>query len=561
MSKSNNNYKKKTGKRDYKRGSRDGSNERKQKDFSKKSDYANEYVGEENGPEWYNVLRTLIKDVTMIPFNTQVGTRAPYINSSGLPNHPNYINDAVPGVLALRYLTIPGIATTASDGVNIAATGLFQKIRKGLSTVANYASADVMMYVLGEDGLIITYNTILRAFGVLPVYSSLNYNYNSTLFAAMGLTEADIADFKANYSVYRARFNNLIYKASTIYMPSGVSIIDRHAWLFSNYFIDADSPKAQIYVHVPEAHWVIDETISENGTALRPVRVDTTKKRWIPAMLDIFESQIEAFRNSDSLNKIAADMKRSLELNSWTLPYCDEQYVVGPTYSKEVLSQIENTTILPEIDFDDPNVASSFDILQSVDKNIIEFDPIWKVSTGTLLGDAVGGVNLQAWHDQNLINMHWNNPSSDDIAVATRNMVNFEKEPFVGPGGANYVQLSQTGSDICVGMELLKFTTRDGISKTPMTRFNWMVNDDSVTALNNFLYPDTLKDYVSFDWAPIIYIGQQVTKSGEYNLVYEMSALCDYDNYTFIDPDTLSRIHNNIIASMWSVPQLGDVTA
>lgn len=548
-----------------------GNNSRSRSTPKSDSRYANTYVGEENSPEWYNKLNTLIKDVTSIPFGTQVGTPTEWKESdTDNLNFRDFVNQSVPGVMALKYATVPGIAKSASDGVNIAATGLFQQIRKGLSTTASYAPADVMMYVLAYDGLLTQYNVILRAFGVLPLYSSLNYNYNITLLRAMGMSDVDIADFKANYSNYRSEFNNLIYKASTIYMPTGFSILDRHAWLFSNFFIDADSPKSQIYLHVPAWPWILNETVSQEGTAVVPYTEQHLGVKWMKAQLLTFEDQIEAIRNSDSMNKIAADMARSITTPSWRLPYCDDKYVVTPTYSKEVLSQIENTTILPTPVLQNNSTLQSWYITQSVNKNIVLFNPDFRVdyingSSGTHRF-LMSGTGINSWRNNSLINMHWSNPSPDDVAVATRNMVVFDSTPHGSATGSNpyvYFHLDQCGSDVCVDCIIYGYDTQAGSVWTQkLERFNWMSNTpDDTEVQNNAIMADGLFNYIAFDWAPIIAIGYRSPASPDaYDIVYDMIFVCDYDNYTFISPELLNRMHRNVITSMWSIPQLGEVT-
>lgn len=546
------------------RGYRDRE-ERAQNSSKVNSKYGNSYCGSENDPSWYNKLQTLIKDVTRIPFAYQVGRALDYRDAVGASwtddsgDHEElvYGKSTPPGVMALEYIPIPGIAKSATDGVNIAATGIFQNMRKELSTIAQYASADVMMYILACDSILTLYNVILRNFGMINLYSSVNYNYNRSLYKAQGWQETDLADFYSNFSNFRTRFNNLIYKASTIYMPNTISIMDRHAWLFSNIFIDSVSPKAQNYLHVCKGIWKLDETTSTEGTSMNFIELVSsrpTNGSKMTQLLDVFDELIETMRNSDSMNKIAADMRRAFpNISSWQLAYCDEQYSVSPTYSKEVLSQIENTTIL------DYQYVTGLTIEQSVNKNIILFNP----TITTTKANEIGYVNYNAWTNDQLINMHWDNPSSDDIAVATRNMINLEKKAGTGP--LQVYHIDSAGSDICVGARIIKHGI-DNYSidfDTTIHRFMGILSVQTAAQQGTEIYltPDSLTDYTSFDWAPMIYIGYAMptTVTTAIPTLYGCRALTDYDNYTLISPQALKNIHTNVIASMWNVPQLGDV--
>nr|AVX53491.1 putative capsid [Marmot picobirnavirus] len=539
------------------------------KDSSK---YGNGYCGKENDPSWYNKLRTLIQDVTKIPFGYQVGRDLDFSTTTAVSWEEDlgsesqtifetaYDRSTPPGVMALDYMCVPGIAKDANDGVNIAAVGLFQNIRKNLSTVASYAPADVMMYILACDSLLTLYNVILRDFGLINLYSSLNYNYNKSLFVAQNWRQKDIVDLISNYSIYRSRFNNLIYKASTIFIPNSFSILDRHAWLFSNVFIDSVSPKAQIYVHNMRGFYLLDEQASDQGTALtwNPIeKFDYNDEgHMMEALLNAFAFMIESIRNSDSMNKIAADMARAFpDVGSWKLAYCDENYTVLPTYSKEVLSQIENTTILPY------DAMSGLNITQSVDKNIILFDPMFSTSKT----DEIANMSILGWSDNNLINMHWDNPSSDDVAVATRNMVNLYKVVPSGSAPTQIFHMQSCGSDICVGARLIKYNTSEPNSDefAELQRFMAVTATPSAAQSGSgaFMSPRTLSDYVSFDWAPIIYVCMATpdTYDTANPSLYGAKAMSDYDNYTLVSPELLNTIHSNVIASMWNVPQLGDV--
>lgn len=520
--------------------------------------FGNGYCGSENDPQWYNKLWTLIHDVTKIPFGYQVGRPIDYNNLTLVDGDDTvtlYDDSTPPGVMALDYLCIPGVATRASDGVNIAATGLFQNIRKNLSTVAAYASADVMMYVLHCDSILIVYNTILRNFGMLKLYSSVNFNYNRSLYEAQGWSESDVADFYDQEANYRARFNTLIYKASTIYMPDIFSIMKRHAWLFSNIFTDSVSPKAQIYMHNCAGIYYIDETSSEEGTSMPFVKLKENESE--PAMkqlLDLFELLIEVLRNSDSMAKIASDMDRAFPgVARWKLAYCDENYSISPVYSKEVLSQIENTTILPDL-----SCITDNEIVQSVNKNIIIFNPTW--TSDTIARSDIGSFNYKGWRDVQILNMHWDNPSSDDIAVATRNMVNLELGEAVGE-----YHLSSAGSDICVGAKIVAYATGNPavVTNDKIKRYMGILSIQNAAeqGTEKFMTPHLLRQYVSFDWAPQCYacFVSSATAGTANPSFYEATLLSDYDNYTTIAPDLLDSIHNSVITSMWNVPQLGDV--
>lgn len=274
---SNNDVKQYKKKKSYRKGESYGKrppsdtrNERTRSGIDKATKYSeipghsvSEYVGSQNDPAWYNRNTRLIQDAAKIPFSNQLGALVDMGETlqTKVPG-TNYVSSfSVPGVMALKMMNVPGIATTASDGPNLAAAGLFQFIRKNLSTVATYAAADVMMYVLGLDSIYSQYANIARVFGIVNAYSSINlYMPDALLRAGYGFSAGEWGIIRMNLNNYRSRFNNLIYKASSLYLPTDFTITSRHAWLYSNYFMDGASAKAQLYIHRMMGYHQLNET-------------------------------------------------------------------------------------------------------------------------------------------------------------------------------------------------------------------------------------------------------------------------------------------------------------
>lgn len=498
-------YNKGKGKQNYKKSGQYYEKQDRRGSNSGSSHDANGYLNRENDPSWYNKESTLVHDVTKVPFTNQVG-RPLNLNNGGT----EFDDINVPGILALRYVCGPGKAVSPSDGVNIAATALFQDTRSKLATVADYHAADQMMAVLAVDSIITMYNHMMRLFGVSKLFSSLNYNYSDALLRALGMSEASITDFRGNMGNYIAKFNQLAYKASQLRMPVTYAITDRHAWLFSNIFTDGVSPKSQIYVHVPAGFYFLDETVSEEGTALvyAPVSEDMTFGDY----LESFNTMLERIRNSDSMNKIFSDMRRAFEASNWTFPYITDAYIVSPTFSMEVLSQIENTTILPELD-DEDDYKTAW-VTQDVSKNYVKYNP--QFVTG--LHDSAeeytfsdqdyvnACVPNNVWSGTPIINMHWDNPSSDDIAVATRNTVTLKITERI-----NRMVAESLGCDFCVGAKFYIYSTNvngDHLITYDLYRFITTDHADDVH-ISNQVKNSVISHIVAFDWAPQIFFGVQ----------------------------------------------------
>lgn len=515
--KKNNNNKKKCDPRDEKSFSKE---DKAEKYSSRKGTDLSDYVGSSNDPHWYMRNERLIKDAAKIATGYPLGSKVS-LNS----NVQDFI---VPGIMALRMVNTPGVATQASDGVNLAAAGLFQFIRKNLSTVATYAPADTMMYVLGIDDIYSMYANILRAFGIVNAYSALNYYMPDELLkAGYDFSEEDIAAFKRDINSYRSRFNNLIYKASTLYLPTDFTITSRHSWLYSNYFTDGVSLKSQIYIHSMAGHHLLDETSSSEGTKLRFVGSGTS----MTDLLDQFEAMIEAYRNSDSMIRIGADMRRAFEGRSmWKLAYCDEGYMVLPSYSEEVLSQIHNITILSD------NVCEgTIDITQSVNKNILLCQPQWP-NTDNM---ALGMLNAAS---TKLMNFKTQDVTTEQIVEATRNMVAVNYD-----SSSDNFFLESSGPDLCLSAYVyVKGEEPINVQTTICT----------ISDANSQDVGELVSAISMFEWAPIIFVtGSRIATMDKYK------PFANLENWTMVDNNLLRMLNDNIMCSMWSIPEFGGFDA
>nr|AIY31276.1 capsid protein [Dromedary picobirnavirus] len=502
-----------------------------------------EVSGKENDPAWYRQIPQLVKDVTKIPFNSQIGRPVSDMNGTL----------TVPGICVLSTYTCPGIAKTSSDGINLAGQQLFTTIRQNLSTYASYAQADVTMYVLMVNEIYKQYVNMVRFFGVVNLYSPYNMNYNKQLLRAMGLSANGVSNFIKNINDYRSQLNNLVYKAQTIYLPDIFPIVRRHSWLFSNIFTDRKDPRAQIYLHVPGNFWTLDET-GESGTRLIPMTPGNSEVfEWakFQDLLDLFDRSIEVFRNSDSMLKIGADMRHAFDNKAaWQLSYIPEDFVIMPSFSEEVLSQIENTIITPGAP------TTDLAITQDVLKNTTLYNPTWEDAKLKEKGIVSAGYVM---YDNALINMHWIDPSDDDVAVATRDMVSFSSNNnTTNPGWI----LDSCGSDFVTSAKIWTLDSTTGNTRVTNLCYNMLLADpsDAFVGEDYALTLDGLMDYFAFDWAPRIHVGGRATVAGFDHPVPRWippHTLVEFDNYTSISRNLLERIHNNVIMSMWAIGDTG----
>lgn len=522
----------------YNPGKNKASGKSPRQEYASDSSSMEKYIGASNDIKWYNKNERLIHDVSKIPFGYQLGKKIPEF--SRVDGTYSIGNTVVPGIFTLDMLNVPGVATNSSDGVNLAATGLLQYVRKHLSTVGNYAAADLMMYVLGIDDIYSDFANITRLFGILNTYSAVNmYLPKHLVYALYHFSDPQEFDnIIAHMNDYRARFNNLIFKASTLYLPTDFTITERHSWLYMNTFTDAATTKAQLYGFTKAGGYILDETSSTQGTQLTYTESADT----MDGLLDDFAAKIDAYRNSDSMMKIAADMRRAFDgRQKWAMFYIDENWMSVPGYDKTVLMQIHNTLSIPYF-----GSWINKDITQSVNKNIIHYQPkcILSKPDGDSVADFTPLVNSR------IFNYFWDNVTEDEIIESTRNQPVIEFNPGTNPEEAGSVVLGQCGADICVGYHIWTIGANDDTSDLRL---------GSIIYLPTNTTAKTFSAVAQFDWAPIMYCCQKATSGVGANEDY--TVLADLANYTVISPETLSIMHSNVICSMYAIPEFGGFDA
>lgn len=539
--KSNRNYRR--------RGNKNAGNKYKDKAFAdqnKSTDAAKDcdaaaVISRTNDITFYNRNPQLIKDAARIPFGNQLGRP--------IALGTDYTTTGLPGVCALRMIPTIGLAKTASDAVNIAASQLFTFVRKNLSTVASYAPADVLMYVAGIDNIFAMYGHISRIFGIVNNYAAENLYYPDGLLYACGFSGAALKDLKNHISDYRIRFNNLVYKAASLYLPVDFGIVKRHMWLFSNYFLDQMSSKAQTYIHVPYGYYQLNETLSDNGTALEFVKLPAQFTAF-SQLLDNFDAQIEAYRNSDSMLKIAADMRRAYENhNPWTLSYIPEDFRILPIADKTVLTQVMNTDVLMNKVVTVP--TANWNVIQSVDHNIVTFDPSFQATFADMGLTASGAqqiVNItDAWErGGKVLNYYDAEVSEDTIVESTRGVVTFK---VTQSDTAIFWKYTSIPADVCVGADIILLDISDNSStyaQLPINQFSMLFPHSN----DQFIWMAYIH---MFDWYPTLY-----TPMGSDGLLVPFVQL---DNYTAVAQYALARLNENIMLSMWQVPEFNVPTA
>lgn len=493
-----------------------------------------------NDPQWYMQFGQLANDVATLNFSQVVGIAKTLMsyNTDVIPNSTYRI----PGIMALNVTPTFGCPKDGTSAINVAAQAFYSYIRHKNSGARNYFAPDLVMYLGGMDSAYIMYGQLVRLYGIVQEYSYANRYLPDAVIYNLGFTPSFV---RGNIAQIRGLINIYAHKLSSLAVPANISYISRHMWMAMNVFRDSDTRKAQMYFYNFTTLYKYNST-AEGGGALEPVTIPrfTTLNQ-----LETFCNELFAplFEDEDA-GLISGDIIKAFGDSAiYQLSPISEDFHIDYTFSEEVLSQIENLCCVSGANVSaltQVNEINASYVTQSITCNPIAsvgIDP--NVNT-----DLVRASNTQLLRDR-VLNMHWNDPTTGDVLVATRMM----------PGSATYnaandiITINACGSEICTGIQICSLFGGQYLVRqisTEMTLALLGASAEFPTAMAYWM--ECLTKVSVFDWAPITHL--MYTVSSEFTLpATDYGAIGDIDNYTVVNPGSLDDMHEAAMLSLWYI--------
>lgn len=512
-----------------------------------------------NDFSWYNKYPNLITGAARIPFGNLVGQYDPAMG-----------NTAVPGIMVLTYDQtiggalegfVPSSTSTAvwnSVGINQAAESRYSFVVHANSRNNDYDAADMMLVCVAGASIysLISYGE--RAFGTMQGYSPDNKYLPEALITASGF---DFADLQSNYSHMWFDLNQRIARANQIWIPKDLPIIQRWFWMNGAYYKDSNSAKAQIYLFKPGSYLKYDELTFPTGPSLK--RTDLTGNLTWDQYLGVLDECLAALLDTMDRGTMYGDILKAYGAgNLFALNEVPLDYKIAPVYQPEVLTQIENCS---------PFVNNSSYAKMA---NIVQYEGIlyqnWAGAAHASTPNEFPSAQLRSWASPGagLLNFHdIADPTVQDITVATRLKPAQARLATI----AQVVKSSGTSAQLipvdaivpyACGTELIRVITSYNYNYSfPGSTSKSLVGTD-VTAFetSNNQY-SALWSLMAFDWAPWFVHHNVPIQEGTDILpnspaVYDTAyaeLYGDWDVYTFIDDESLKRIHLAADFSLWGM--------
>nr|QXV86473.1 capsid protein [Rat picobirnavirus] len=569
-----NNFQDKAEGREYKKGFRAG----KEDAFTLRNGKVDSAVSTETGakdnnPEWYIPNQQIAKDVASISFDAAIGRplTGKWANDGkgSFPAFNQPVTD-IPGIMTLSYVPSIGAATSPLDGVNVGADALYTYIRAQINKSNTiYEKSDVIKYILALDGPYAFRSFMIRLYGAMTWISVVNRYTPQYLVNAMGVSYKDLSQ---NLAEFRAFLNQYTLRLSQFPIPKDITYIVRHVWMNENIFKDANNNKAQMYMYAPSTLYMYQEGTDNTINGSKLVQAQVIRGRLVAGelgylkfkdIMDIANSLLQPIIQSQDMQFIAGDILKAFGSDSMiNMNMIAENFTIQPIYSEEVLSQIENAEIAPDYVYS-----------QVYEKT--------GINEGYLVEEIGCLTDNLPWpykREGHIINFHHENPSPEDVIVASRLMYNAidpqnTVEFQVGNTTRELALMSNTGSEVLDAGVMFYINTNYTLVGWLFREYNYL--STQITTRPNFsnwnqfrwdLYENLTHSmlYASFDWAPKMhwqsdFLGLPQKPSTDASVWISQSAT-DYDVVAEISEDVLEHINSMAMLKQFNVPNMSGLT-
>lgn len=494
-----------------------------------------------NDVSWYAHNPELLRAAASIPFSATTGTALGWTKAGAG-------NQTVPGVLSMTLL--PTIGGWNDDAVNSAKESIYSYVVHANSRNTSYNSTDLMLVILAGSNVFVALANAIRAYGIMKLYDQRNKYLPHALIKACGF---DHADLQANLSNMWFDINEMIARASQIWIPNNLPFLDRWFWLNSNVYMDSESVKGQYYMMTTEMYWGYNETLNTQGGGLSWMKPDGTlltsgstetaykntgSNTWT-SFRTMMNGMFDLLLNSEDRGVIMGDILKAYGADRiYAIKPIPADYTVVPVYDREVLTQIENADVFTQPYFSIKQNQSTLSL--ETDWGIWTFNPT--------VNALIPGQSILNFHQKEV-------PTPAQVMVATRLKVGGSHPIGQVSDSTKLAAISPNtmGTEYVHSMRAMYYQA-DG---TLIVKALQMKIADSTSLDTQDMY-----NLMAFDWAPWLYrvtgtaptIGSSIASFTQPNVI---QAFGDYDMYTVIDEETLRKMHTTAVYSEFGVPTIG----
>lgn len=537
-------------------------------------DTVNSGISMDNDFAWYNTIPEITRNAARFPFSRPLGTTISYgaadtkarglISDSGtdFSGTPK----TIPGIMAIHWTPTVGISTDPISPLNVTSREIYSFVRHANSGAANYDATDLMIYLIAMDSIYSMYTAAVRAYGLMMMYTKENRYMPAYLVNALGF---NFDELKGDLAQFRWAINQIAYKISSFAVPNFMSYYLRHMWMNSGVYTDKPSAKAQMYVFVQDDVFQYDDKINSTTFAgLKSVNISKELPYTVETWLQFMDTLINPILASEDMGIMSGDILKAFgPQNLFTVGPIADDFVLVPSYSPEVLSQIQNLNVVGrvwnevkgEFVLNDENIFYTSSIIQSIDGENAEgyliYNPLFRSAESSdpqVVDDekALSVVTLDK-----LITSDMDTPDEAAVMVSTRlvntpsnvakhNLSTGESTVLIG-----FKDTAICSTEVVTGVEIITINSSDVFGSYGI------VLDTATEKIGVTDITGLISAIVKFDWNPTFPILSRSDSGTVFKGYFQ-----DTNNYTLMSAADLNRLHEAAILSEFYIPQISSAT-
>lgn len=530
-------------------------------------------ISSDNDYAWYNTIPEITRNAARFPFSRPLGTTISYgaadseANALIVDGGKDFVGTpkTIPGIMAIHWTPTVGISTDPVSPLNVTSREIYSFVRHANSGASNYDATDLMLYLLAMDSIYSMYTAAVRAYGLMMMYTKENRYMPSYLVNALGF---DFDELKGDLAQFRWAINQIAYKISSFAVPNFMSYYLRHMWLNSGVYTDKPSAKAQMYVFVQDDVFQYDDKINSSTFAgLKSVNISHRVPFTVDTWLAFMDALINPMLASEDMGIMSGDILKAFgPQNLFTVGPIADDFVLVPSYSPEVLSQIQNLNVVGRVWNDDigehtiDGIKSFYtsSIIQSIDGTNAEgyliYNPLFlsAESYDPQVEDdrkALSVVTLDK-----LITSDMDTPDEAAVMVSTRLVNTPSAVTMLSVGSETVVVMAFKDTAICstevvTGVELISINGSENFGSYGL------IQDTATNKIGVADITGLVSAITKFDWNPTF----PILARNDTGVVFK-GYFQDTNNYTLMSTADLNRLHEAAILSEFYIPQISSAT-
>lgn len=505
-----------------------------------------------NDISWYSNNPQMLKDVASLPFGNPMGVPFNRVKEGSTYVTPisSRLNAAVPGIMKLRFTPTLGNPQKAQDALNLAAQQVYSVDRAANSGASNYDKTDVMLMIAAMDSAYMLYASLVRVYKLLRKTDYTNRYRPDALVKCLDFNPSNL---RKNMADFRYVINNFAYQLASINVPDQFDFINRHSWMCSNVYKDANEIKSQFYVFVPDGFYVYTEGSDSNPTSLEYKKITAISGGGnvnTGFTLDNIQTMIETIMNpilgSADLGNISGDLAKAFgEGGMIKIPTITEFEELDPIFNEEVLIQIQNADI--------NGYVTPAAVVQNLTN--LTYGPYLQEQYAFSPQTGNSAKALLAKQDlYHVMSVPSDNPTPELSMIASR-LMHLVKYTVNNAGAIVNASVKSVGSEIIVNAAVYFINDAGEVTLGSSTLSGVISMDGTAISSNNL---QLIEDFSKFDYAPELILLQFVDDPGAPASMQYNGDIFEYRNFTLVSDESVKDINDVAISSLFKAKSMSN---